>query len=201
MALTKEELTKNVDKVMPPEMRGFPGWLSVKEVACLESLRSKLVDQGLFHRDHVMDDKHLLRFLRARKFDLEKTFKMLAADLEWRREFENRTIHAEESPIIAGFCDKGFLYRAGRDKDGRPVLVMKCARVFPRSIKDQTEVVLYCVAYMHGLTLECEKYGVTDCTLIADLAHFSPSKNFSLAITKLLINLLQTQYPDRLAHM
>lgn len=117
--LSTAELTKNVGRVMPPELWGYPGWLSPSEVKALEDLRARVVAEGLFHPEHVMEDKHLLRFLRARQFDGEKTFKMLAADLDWRREFENRLIKGEESPSVVDFCNHGFLYRAGSDKDGR----------------------------------------------------------------------------------
>ena len=117
--MSAAELTKNVGKVMPPECWGYPGWLSASELASLEELRARVVAEGLFHPDHVMEDKHLLRFLRARQFDIQKTFKMLAEDLEWRREFENRLIKGEEAPAVVDFCNHGFLYRAGFDKDGK----------------------------------------------------------------------------------
>jgi hypothetical protein len=50
------------------------------------------------------------------------------------------------------------------------------------------------------LTNECEKAGVTDYTVVADLNGFSPSKNFSLAMVKLMIGILQNNYPERLAY-
>lgn len=42
--------------------------------------------------------------------------------------------------------------------------------------------------------------GVTDYTVIADLSNFSPTKNFSLAIVKVLLAILQNNYPERLAY-
>ena len=117
--LSAAELTKNVGRVMPPECWGYPGWLAPSELKALEQLRTRVVADGLFHPEHVMEDRHLLRFLRARQFDLEKTTKMLAADLEWRKEFENRLIKGDECPAVVDFCNHGFLYRAGYDKDGK----------------------------------------------------------------------------------
>jgi len=100
----------------------------------------------LFHPEHVMEDKHLLRFLRARNFDIEKATNMLTADLQWRKEFENRLIKGSEAPSIVEFCNTGFMYRAGFDKDNRPVLVLKFCLAFPRQIKDISEVVLFWVS-------------------------------------------------------
>ncbi len=201
MSLSKDELMKFTgNKVMPPELWGYPGWLSENEYSALQQLRKRVVTENLFHVDHIMEDKHLLRFLRARKFDVDLTMKMLSSDLLWRREFENRLIKGNEAPAVVNFCNNGFLYRAGYDKDGRPVLVIKFALAFPREIKDTNEIVLFWVAYVHLLTVECEKCGCTDYTVIADLINFSPSKNFSLAMVKILISILQNNYPERLAY-
>jgi putative NADH-flavin reductase len=147
-----------------------------------------------------MADKHLLRFLRARDFDLKKTLEMLRLDLEWRKAFEGLTFKTPDFPSIMKFAGTGALYRAGWDKDGRPVIVTKLALVFPREVQDVQEIARFWVAYVHYLNNECELAGVTDYTAIADLAGFSPSRNFSLALTKVLIDILQKYYPERLAY-
>ena len=98
------------------------------------------------------------------------------------------------------FAGTGALYRAGFDKEGRPVIVTLLARVFPREVTDLQEIARFWVAYVDYLNNECEKAGSTDYTAIADLAGFSPSKNFSLALSKVLIDILQKYYPERLAY-
>lgn len=180
---------------MPPELWGYVGWLSDDELHALKAFRVRCQDENLFS-SNMMSDKDLLRFLRARKFDMEKTLKMLTDDLEWRRVFEGKNINAtRDAPTILGFCKQGFLYQAGRDKDSRPVLVIKFQYAFPKEIQDTNEVVMYWVGYVHLLTQACDDY-----TVIADLTNFSPSKNFSLALVKLLISILQNNYPERLAY-
>jgi len=80
------------------------------------------------------------------------------------------------------------------------VLVANLSRLFPREIQDINEIPRFWVSYVHYLNSECDKAGVTDYTAIADLAGFNPSKNFSLAMVKILIDILQNYYPERLAY-
>ena len=157
--------------------------------------------QKLFpSKEALMPDQHLLRFLRARDFDLGKTTDMLTDYLEWAREFENVTFHRSDFPSIMKFAGTGALYRAGFDKEGRPIIVVQASKIFPREVEDVQEIARYWVAYVDYLNNECEKAGSTDYTAIADLAGFNPSKNFSLALMKVLIDILQKYYPERLAY-
>ena len=53
----------------------------------LENLKKKILDNKIGIDFSFYDDPFLLRFLRARKFDLELTFKMFSSFLTWRREY------------------------------------------------------------------------------------------------------------------
>ena len=53
----------------------------------LEKFKKKIVDENLGIDLSVYDDPYLLRFLRARKFDLDKTWLMFTQFLNWRKEF------------------------------------------------------------------------------------------------------------------
>jgi hypothetical protein len=176
-------------------------YLTSSQLAALEELRAKVMRDKLFPNEKcLMPDKHLLRFLRARDFSLPKTMDMLSGYLDWSREFENCTFRRADFPSIMRFAGTGALYRAGYDKEGRPVIVTLLARVFPREVTDLQEIARFWVAYVDFLNNECEKAGSTDYTAIADLSGFSPSKNFSLALTKVLVDILQKYYPERLAY-
>lgn len=183
-----------------PEDWGFPEYLTVDQEKNLKELKETLLRQNVFSKRTLMPDQHLLRFLRARDFNVKKTFDMLVNDLEWRRAFEGVTFRQSDFPQLFKFANTGALYRAGYDVEGRPVIVTNLARLFPREITDLSEIPRFWVAYVHFLNSECDKAGVTDYTAIADLAGFSPSKNFSLAMTKILIDILQNFYPERLAY-
>lgn len=52
----------------------------------LEKLKEKILADQLLTDFNTFDDLYLLRFLRARKFDLDKTYAMFATFLKWRKE-------------------------------------------------------------------------------------------------------------------
>ncbi len=50
----------------------------------LEKFKEKILRENLLTEFGNYDDLYLLRFLRARKFDLEKSFLMFSGFLKWR---------------------------------------------------------------------------------------------------------------------
>jgi len=66
----------------------------------LESFKAKLISEELL-RDFVQfDDLYLLRFLRARKFDIDKTFLMFKTFLQWRKDNQVDQIEVKYSNLI-----------------------------------------------------------------------------------------------------
>jgi len=75
--------------VTDPNYRPPPGRLgnlTVTQLHTLEKLKKELKEEGAFVEER-MTDTMLLRFLRARKFDLIKTKEMLLAAEQWRKDF------------------------------------------------------------------------------------------------------------------
>ena len=64
---------------------GFMGDLSEEQEQALEQFKKQIADEDLTD-DPRYDEYYLLRFLRARQFDLEKTMTMFKNFLEWREE-------------------------------------------------------------------------------------------------------------------
>jgi len=89
--------------------------------------RNKLVELGYKER---LDDATLLRFLRARKFDIEKAKEMYVNCEKWRQEYGTNTIledfHYMEKSKVAEFYPQ---YYHKIDKDGRPVYVEQVGAV------------------------------------------------------------------------
>lgn len=60
----------------------WPGDCSQTQLKALDEFRQYVTTMGL--NLSAFDDAYLLRFLRARKFNLEKTIKMWNDFIEWR---------------------------------------------------------------------------------------------------------------------
>ena len=60
--------------------------MNKSQYEALEKFKEKILNEGLLKEFGNFDDVYLLRFLRARKFDLEKTFLMFNNFLKWRVE-------------------------------------------------------------------------------------------------------------------
>jgi hypothetical protein len=83
-----------------------------------------------FNHDNEIEFFKLLRFLRARKFNIQASYKMIVEDIKWRNE-ENRLFLQKETAEMVLGCDlsKVFTYFptwiSGFDKQLRPVAYRK----------------------------------------------------------------------------
>jgi hypothetical protein len=105
-----------------------------KDLQAVEELRTELIARNKLPSRH--DDYHmLLRFLKARKYDLKKTVDMWEKMLIWRAEFGADTIEKDfvfkELDQVRQYYPQG---HHGVDKEGRPVYIERVGKVHAQNL-------------------------------------------------------------------
>ncbi|XP_010069651.1 phosphatidylinositol/phosphatidylcholine transfer protein SFH9 isoform X3 [Eucalyptus grandis] len=111
-----------------------------KEERAVEAFRQILITRDLLPL-HLDDYHTILRFLKARKFDLDKTVHMWEQMLNWRKEYEVDTILQDyvydEYEQVKSCYPHGY---HGIDKGGRPVYIERLGKVEPSKLMSITTV-------------------------------------------------------------
>ncbi|KAK3291419.1 CRAL-TRIO domain-containing protein [Chaetomium fimeti] len=177
-----------------------------------EHLSDKSAD-GFRHRlwtfilaDHP--DVLVLRFLRARKWDVEKAVAMLVSALNWRHErrLEDDIVNKGDSIGLAetqSDDEKRFLaqyqsgkaYIRGSDKEQRPVFIIKVRLHDPKlqSPESMEAFVLHNIETIRTMI----RHPNEKACLIFDLTGFG-LKNMDFHVVKFLVQVFEARYPEYL---
>ncbi|CAG9988674.1 unnamed protein product [Clonostachys byssicola] len=153
-------------------------------------------------------DTLVLRFLRARKWDVEKGVAMLVSAVSWRQEArieedivqQGEAVGLKESPSIE---EKGFIdqYRSGKsfvrgvDREGRPVFTVT-VRLHDPHKQPSKSLEMYILHTFESMRMLVQPSNDKAC-IIFNMTGFG-LRNMDLHVLKFLTTVFEARYPETL---
>ncbi|XP_029433137.1 SEC14-like protein 5 [Rhinatrema bivittatum] len=124
-SLSAEASTPDADKLHADYIERYLGHLTPLQESCLIQLRQWLQET---HKGKIPKDEHILRFLRARDFSIERARDMLCQSLTWRKQYQvDSILETWQAPaLLEEYYAGGWHYH---DKDGRPLYILRLGQM------------------------------------------------------------------------
>ncbi|GAA5906573.1 SEC14 family lipid-binding protein [Sporobolomyces salmoneus] len=188
------ERSATLKPISSRQLEGHIGHLTPEQDATLSNFRQKLEKAGYYSpaegsKPANVDDVTLVRFLRARKFDLEGAFTQFTSAEDWRK--ANKVDELYDSFDLSEFNQAARLYpqwTGRRDKSGLPVYVFKISslskkatdeyvkdpeRLNPRMIALYEHMVQFVLPLCSSVPHAHSEVPVSGCATIVDISGVS----------------------------
>ncbi|KJE93423.1 hypothetical protein CAOG_04216 [Capsaspora owczarzaki ATCC 30864] len=183
-------------------MSGFVDDLSTAQTEALEAMWRKVETTGLLDEDkfwlaigHEDADVFLLRFLRARRFEVDKAFTMLTECIDWQVSFGTHHLTVAQVADNYFFETNLMFFSRGRCKNGRPIAVIR-VKVHDKNRRDLESLKRFCILQMQA-GRRMVRGTDTFATLVFDMTDFGLI-NMDFDFVKFLIAAFEKYYPETL---
>ncbi|XP_030915798.1 SEC14-like protein 1 isoform X2 [Geospiza fortis] len=181
------------DKLDADYIKRYLGDLTPMQESCLIRLRQWLQET---HKGKIPKDEHILRFLRARDFNIDKAREILCQSLTWRKQHQD--------------------YYAGgwhhHDKDGRPLYVLRLGQMDTKGLVralGEEALLRYVLSINEEGLRRCEEntkvFGrpISSWTCLVDLEGLNMRHLWRPGVKALLriIEVVEANYPETLGRL
>ncbi|XP_076838879.1 SEC14-like protein 5 [Brachyhypopomus gauderio] len=196
------------DKLDADYIERYLGHLTPMQESCLIQLRSWIQQT---HRGKIPKDEHILRFLRARDFNMEKTRDMLLHSLSWRKEFQVDYILETWAPpsCLQEYYTGGWHHQ---DREGRPLYILRLGHMDTKGLfksLGEEDLLRHVLCINEEGQKRCEVntkiFGrpISSWTCLLDLEGLSMRHLWRPGVQALLriIELVEAHYPETLGRL
>ncbi|KAF2076236.1 hypothetical protein CYY_002477 [Polysphondylium violaceum] len=139
-------------------------------------------------------DMMILRYLRARDYEIDAAFELLKGTIQWRKTYKPYETSAEALSYEA--CT-GKQYVYGKS-NGRSVIYMRPARENTKNHENQIRLLVYNIE--RAISLMDKSQGHEQICLLIDFQGYSLLNAPPMSVSKLTLEILGNHYPERLGN-
>ncbi|XP_048722023.2 SEC14-like protein 5 isoform X3 [Caretta caretta] len=213
-----ETASPDADKLDADYIERYLGQLTPMQESCLIRLRQWLQEMhkgkseaGEWKPEKIPKDEHILRFLRARDFNIDKAREMLCQSLTWRKQYQVDYILQTWRPpsLLEEYYTGGWHYQ---DKDGRPLYILRLGQMDTKGLVKalgEESLLRHVLSINEEGQKRCEEntslFGrpITSWTCLVDLEGLNMRHLWRPGVKALLriIEVVEDNYPETLGRL
>ncbi|KAF3818937.1 hypothetical protein GH733_012354 [Mirounga leonina] len=197
-----ETVLTDEDKLDADYIERYLGHLTPVQESCLIQLRHWLQET---HKGKIPKDEHILRFLRARDFHLDKAREMLCQSLSWRKQHQVDLLLQTWQPpaLLEEFYAGGWHYQ---DRDGRPLYILRLGHMDTKGLMKavgEEALLKHVLSVNEEGQKRCEGNTKHSWTCLVDLEGLNMRHLWRPGVKALLrmIEVVEDNYPETLGRL